>query len=55
MIIRYVGIEALNIKCDKYEVVMVSLNLLRKLCGGNLLCLVHMMVYYYLYLNLKNL
>jgi hypothetical protein len=31
MIIRYVGIEALNIKCDKYEVVMVSLNLLKKI------------------------
>jgi hypothetical protein len=24
MIIRYVGIEALNVKCDKYEVVMAN-------------------------------
>jgi hypothetical protein len=35
------GDRHFNIKCDKYEVVMVSLDLLRKFCEGNLLCLVH--------------
>jgi hypothetical protein len=46
MIIRYVGIEALNIKCDKYEVVIVTFVVFEKILRTkSVVSNAHMIVY----------